>query len=135
MADGRRKQIANIWGLAKRCELDESELRSIVEGVTGQRSISALSTAQRNKVILALKDHLYTVKPELKPKKPSDDGTNRMVWKIRQLEKELGWDDNPARLISFMNKYYHVERLEWLTPQQAWRLIESLKAMLKKVEG
>ncbi|KYG90363.1 hypothetical protein A0U40_18400 [[Bacillus] sp. KCTC 13219] len=54
------------------------------------------------------------------------------MWKIEQLEQQLGWQDEPQRLQGFIKKYYKVERVEWLTSAQAWRLIESLKKMLEK---
>lgn len=58
--------------------------------------------------------------------------TKKQLWKIRQLEKELGWDKNPARLEGFIKKYYHAEELAWLKFGQASNLIDSLKNILEK---
>lgn len=61
-----------------------------------------------------------------------DRATQKQLWKIRQLEKELGWDKNPKRLQSFIQKYYHADQLEWLKFQEASSLIDSLKNVLAK---
>lgn len=62
----------------------------------------------------------------------SDRATQKQLWKIRRLEKELGWDKNPKRLQSFIQKYYHADKLEWLKFQEASSLIDSLKNVLAK---
>jgi hypothetical protein len=61
--------------------------------------------------------------------------TEEQIWKIRRLEKVLGWDDNPHRLEGFVRKYYKVEKLEWLKFNDAVKLIESLKKMAARLEG
>jgi hypothetical protein len=123
-----RPQIKNIWGLAKSKELNlsDEELYSIIFRETGKESMRELTTKELNKVILALgKEKDRVTKREKRASK-------EQIWKIRELEKELNWEDNPKRLIAFIKKYYKVEKLEWLTSKDAWRLIESLKKMLEK---
>jgi len=58
--------------------------------------------------------------------------TKKQIYKIRELEKELGWTDNPARLRGFLRKYAGTEQVDWLTKEQAWRVIEGLKSILKQ---
>ncbi len=50
--------------------------------------------------------------------------------KIRQLERELGWDENPVRLQNFVLKRFGIKRV--LTVAQASKLIEALKAILSR---
>jgi hypothetical protein len=45
------RQVRCIFGLAKQRGLDNDELHALVEGATGQSSISALSFAQADRVI------------------------------------------------------------------------------------
>ncbi|MBQ7976004.1 MAG: DUF1018 domain-containing protein [Clostridia bacterium] len=46
---------------------------------------------------------------------------------IKQLEKSLGWSDNPARLRGFVRRYTGLDDLEWLSSKQAVNIIEGLK--------
>jgi phage gp16-like protein len=50
--------------------------------------------------------------------------------KIRELEGELGWADNPARLKNFMAKRFGIVRV--LTKEQAIKVIEAMKAILSR---
>jgi phage gp16-like protein len=50
--------------------------------------------------------------------------------KIRQLERDLGWSDNPARLQNFISKRFGIKKV--LTKAQASKLIEALKAILAR---
>lgn len=124
--------IKTIWGLAKTgLNLSEDDLYTIVARETGKDSIKACTTKELNRVVQALihlKEH-----SDARP----DKGTKKMLWKIRQLEQELGWDENPMRLAAFLKKYYGVEKPEWLSRQQAWKAIESLKKVVerKKAHG
>ncbi len=50
--------------------------------------------------------------------------------KIRQLEMELGWSDNPERLRGFIRKRLGMASIG--TKAQAIKVIEALKAMLTR---
>jgi hypothetical protein len=54
------------------------------------------------------------------------------VAKITALEHALHWAENPRRLRAYLEKWYHVSDRRFLTPRQAWRAIEGLKAILAK---
>lgn len=112
-------QVKKIWAVARhQLGWDEDLLRTVVENITGSNRISALTKHQANRVIDDL-DARANGRPGM--------ATKRQIWKIRRLEAELGWDQNPKRLRAFLKKYYKVERPEWLRFQSAWRAIESLK--------
>lgn len=123
-----RPQIRNIWGLAKSKELNltDDDLYAIIIRETGKDSMRQLTTKELNRVISVLIDmkERYKARPGMASKE--------QLYKIKELEKALGWDDNPRRLQGFIRKYYKVERLEWLKFNDAIKLIESLKKMLSK---
>ena len=122
-----RPQIRSIWGLAKsELKLSQEELYSIVLRETGKESLRELETRELNRVITVL------IKLKEKANVRVGMASKDQIWKIKELAKELGWDDNPKRLKAFVKKYYKIENLEWLNGNQAWRLIESLKKLLKK---
>jgi hypothetical protein len=58
--------------------------------------------------------------------------TREQLWKIDQLGKELNWDSNPKRMRGFCKKYAGTDDPKFMTKEQAWRLIEGLKKVLKK---
>ncbi|MED1851850.1 DUF1018 domain-containing protein [Brevibacillus borstelensis] len=124
-AEQRRK----IFGMQRQYGLSEEDLYSVVEQVSGARSISQL-TKESAKILI---DRLGRLVGEQPPKRKM--ASKQMLWKIRQLEQQLGWNDNPKRLQAFMRKYAGVDRLEWLTQQKAWKLVESLKKMLEKQQN
>lgn len=115
-------QLKKIWVIAKEQGMDEDVLRARVLALTGSESISKLTRAQANKVI----DDLS----------PRHLGVNRaskeQLWKMNQLAEQLGWGDNPKRLLGFIRKYARVDSLQWLTTAQAWRVIEGLKKLATK---
>lgn len=118
-------QLRKIWATAKEQGMDEDVLRARVLALTGSESISKLTMVQANKVI----DDLCSCQ----------QGVNRaskeQIWKINQLAEQLGWGDNPKRLLGFVRKYAKVDALQWLTPAQAWRVIEGLKKLVAKKQG
>jgi hypothetical protein len=119
-------QRRKIWAAAKQRGLDEDDLREIVRQITGQTSTKALTIHEAVRII----DRL-----EGKPEKPAATGnqiSEKQLWKIRELEKALGWDDNSKRLEAFVKKYAHVDKLPWLTKYQAIKIIDGLKAVLAR---
>ncbi len=123
-----RPQIKSIWGLAKSKEvnLTEEELYSIIICETGKDSMRELTTKEINRVI--------TVLIRLKENNRARPGmsTPEQIYKIKTLEKALGWEDNSKRLEGFIKKFYKVEKLEWLEFNDAVKLIESLKKVLAR---
>ena len=55
--------------------------------------------------------------------------TPKQLAKITALEYALNWAANPKRLRAYREKWYRVSDPKFLTPRQAWRAIEGLKAI------
>lgn len=124
------EQRKAIFGIAKNHGIGEGDLYAMVYSVSRGDSIGALSKEQAKRLI----DRLKEVTGDTTGMKSRKMASREQVWKLRELEKALGWQDNPRRLKAFCKKYAGVEVLEWLTAAKAWRLIESLKKMLEKTE-
>ena len=62
---------------------------------------------------------------------PSDS----QLWKIRQLEKWLGWSDNSARLAGLLRKLFKLDHPAALSRQQSWRAIEALMQIAARQAG
>jgi hypothetical protein len=125
-SNGRNAQIRNIWGLAKELNLDKDNLYAIIEGLTGKDSIKQLTTRERNTVIMDL-GHMKDGH-----KRKGQLASDQQIWKIHELEKQLGWEGEPARLHGYLKKRFGVENIRWITGQQAWKVIEGLKKMAER---
>ena len=126
------EQNRKIWALAEEIGFDEGLLRDLVERITGQRSTSSLTKSQANKLI----DEMNRLGGKTQTTHTHRVGmaTPEQINKIRSLERELGWTNNPKRLHAFMKKYSGIERLEWLRFRQAQQLIESLKGVKRTMK-
>jgi hypothetical protein len=118
MAKLTKPQLKKIWATARELGMDKDLLYSVVQHLTGSDSISSLTIAEANTVIDFLTNQAIPGR-----------ATKQQIWKINRLAEELGWDDNPSRLVGFIKKYAGVENIKWLTSNQAWRIIEGLKKM------
>lgn len=112
--------------------MDNELLHTFIFNNTQKEHISELSKYDAMNVI----DRLDEMKTGVKKTKPyrSNMATQDQVYKIKAIEKELGWKDNPKRLKAFMKKYAGVENLNWLTFNKASNLIEALKKVLQREE-
>ena len=122
-------QMRKIWAVAHEKGLDEDMVRAIAQDVSGRPSVSGLTKEQAVRVIDRLEGKASQRK---KPLRDPNMMTEKQEWKIRQLEKELGWQENPKRLAAFIKKYGRVEKLEWLTKYKARNVIDGLKALLER---
>lgn len=123
------EQMRKIYATAKEIGLDNDLLHTFVFNITGMEHISAITKYEAMDVI----DKLKEKKAGEPTKRPSENrASEEQINKIRVLERELGWSDNPKRLIGFMRKFAKTEKLIWLTPLQASNLIDGLKAFLKR---
>lgn len=129
MSELTKPQNRKIWVMAKELGLDNDLLHEFIGNITHKKSISALTTAEAIKVIDAMEKQ---IKGNHKRTSPPNRVSKEQLWKMNKLAKELGWEDNAKRLLGFVKKYAKVERLEWLTSAQAWRIIEGLKKLVTK---
>lgn len=118
--------IKKIWATSKRIGMEKEDVYAVLKRETGKESMRDCSQKELERVYLSLQsiqgfDNFR-----------GNRATKRQLWKIKQLEQQLGWQDEPQRLQGFLKKFYQVEHFEWLTSEQAWRCIESLKKLLEK---
>lgn len=124
----RNQLLKTIWGMAKELGLSRDDLYVVLYRETQKESMKACSDNELSRVVQGL-----VIYKENKTRRKGM-ATKRQLWKIGYLEQQLGWQDNPKRLKSFIQKYYHREQQEWLTFSEAGRLIDSLKNVLLKQE-
>ena len=136
-----RKQpsIRTLWAIAKSPELHmtDEDLHAVVYRETGKESIKALTQGQINEVARVLQNMKDGVSRSTRPKRTDEGGDARTVQqrrKIYALTEQLGWNNNPQRIQGFVKRITGVDRLEWLNVAQCEKVIEGLKAILKRQE-
>lgn len=117
-------QIRKIWATSKQRNLEKEDVYGILEKLTSKTSLSELSINEAIKVIDKLEGKIT--------ENTNNQITNRQLWKIKELAKQLGWDGEPKRLNGFCQKYAKVDRVHWLTRYQAKNIIDGLKNLLQK---
>lgn len=116
-----------IFGLGRELGLSPQDTKEMAYSLVGKDSLKQFTQSEINEVcyeLLARKDGEQRRAGRL---------SDRQLYKIREYERLLGWDGDPSRLASFVEKFYKVTVLKWLTPAQAAKLIESLKAMYERM--
>lgn len=136
-----RKQpsIRTLWAIAKSPELHmtDEDLHAVVYRETGKESIKALTQGQINEVARVLQNMKDGISRSTRPKRTDEGGDARTIQqrrKIYALTESLGWNDNPQRIQGFVKRTTGVDRLEWLNVAQCEKVIEGLKAILKRQE-
>ena len=130
-----RDQIKLIWVLARQLGMESNELHDVVSAVTGKDSIKALSVAEGTDIIEVLIRAGGRVKKKrkLRPDLPPNVVelvTRKQTRLIKQLEKRLGWQDNPERLKGFTRRIIKREGVR--TKQEAIKVTEGLKSMARR---
>ena len=136
-----RKQpsIRTLWAIAKSPELHmtDEDLHAVVYRETGKESIKALTQGQINEMARVLQNMKDGVSRSTRTKRTDEGGDVRTVQqrrKIYALTEQLGWNNNPQRIQGFVKRITGVDRLEWLNVAQCEKVIEGLKAILKRQE-
>ncbi len=122
-------QMRKIYALARKKGIDNDLLHDMVKNRCRKEHISSLTKKEAAAIIDDLSGYRSVMLPT---GRPLHMATDKQMYKIQQIERSLGWAGNPARLRGFCKKYAGVDNPDWMTKQQAWRIIEGLKALLTR---
>lgn len=117
--------------------MTDEDLHALVYRETGKESIKALTQGQISEVARVLQNMKDGISRSARAKRTDEGGDARTVQqrrKIYALTESLGWNDNPQRIQGFVKRMTGVDRLEWLNVAQCEKVIEGLKAILKRQE-
>ncbi len=138
-----KAQLKKIWASARELDLEEQELRDLVQSVSGSASISGLTYAAAGEVIEELVRLGATESPAYRPRKPrgrkTEDGeilliTGAQREYIQDLREKLGGDWTRRRYFEGACKRL-IRKPHPRTAGDAARVIEMLKARLNHQEG
>lgn len=126
----RKRLIARIHVGRKELVLVEDSYRAILARITGQDSSAKLSVKQLRDVVaeferLGLKS----------PRKPSGKPHVRKVFALWKAMAPHLRDPSREALRSFVSRQTGVADPEWLSPAQANKVTEALKAWAKRMEA
>lgn len=134
-----RKQpsIRTLWAIAKSPELHmtDEDLHAVVYRETRKESMKKLTQGEINTVARVLQNMKDSASGGTRAKRTDVGGDARTIQqrrKIYALTESLGWNDNPQRIQGFVKRMTGVDRLEWLNVAQCEKVIEGLKAILKR---
>ena len=126
------KQIKAIWALSHRAQLQEENLRILVESSTGKKSIRSLSKQEAREII---EDLLFKAGGQelISQEATGKEGrvTRAQVVFIGVLSSQIRWDQ--WRVLRLAQRMYGVRQLKDLKVREASGLIEALKAMKRRV--
>lgn len=133
MTTEEKRLLAKVHVAKKQLALDDGTYRDVLERVTGQRSAKGLDRHQLVRVLDAFrqsgwKDSGNSVNAAQTPK--SAKPHVRKIWALWTAMCKSGYvdaADTRAALRAFVEKRTSVTDPEWLTPEQATTVIESLK--------
>lgn len=105
------RQLSKIYVLVKEIGLNNDILHDLVKAMFNKTSLKKLSFIEAGKLIERL------------------GGKNSQENYIRNLEKQIGWAENPERLKGFIKSMFKKDSLKKLTKKEKSKLIEALKNM------
>ena len=117
-----KKKLAVIHIVKKELSLSDEEYRNILERVAGVRSSRDLTDSQFQKLMR------YFVRT-MHYRVTGKGITFRQKYYIKQLKKDLGWDDSHFQ--NYINKYFHNSDIETYSRHDASNLIVALNTILK----
>ncbi len=126
----RRALLAKVHVAKKQLDLDDELYRTVLERVTGQRSAGELSDPQLVDVLDEFRRLGWQPSSKDKPLPRSSKPHVRKVWALWNALCRSGAVKNPSRgaLRAFVQRFAQVTDPEWLTPEDAVKVIEGLKA-------
>lgn len=128
--DPRRQQLARIHMAKKQMGLDEDTYRSLLKRVGGMDSSAKMTVAQRNAVIaefvrLGFKEADKAARKVAFPGAPRNLADVPMLRKVEAILADAKRPWSYAHEMS--KKMFHVNRCEWLQPNQLHSLVSALQ--------
>ena len=124
-----------VYTLARNQGMDDDVLHARVQAATGKEHVREMTCKEAAELIDGLtgKDTSNRRRDD----RPLNRASQGQINVIIGLARKAGWmadasgRDSYERLNGFLRARYHVERLDWLTPDKAVLVIEALKAMIR----
>lgn len=137
LPESERKRLIRLIHVAKKqLGLGDDQYRAVLEGATGKNSCADMVGLEVKRAY----DAMVRLGFKPGPAKNAAKAKSPQLAKMRAQWIELHGlglvkDRSDAGLLKFCKRLTGVDRLEWLTPAQASKAIEGLKAMRQRAGG
>ncbi len=123
-------QLRNIYGIGRRNDLDDDWIHYCARTLFDKESLKELTCREAAQMI----DSMRRITGEaMEPIRGRASEAQRKY--ILGLAGKLGMLEDPKRLRRFLRARFGVDDVAFLTPQNAGKVIEGLKAMIKREEA
>ena len=139
----RNNDLAKIHIARKDLAMTDDSYRALLQRVTGKESASALSIAERVKVMAEFTRLGWKPKPKSKPNphKPTNPDDWRLprlnlirhLWQWLHEKGQVRNADDDA-LQAFCGQHMEAERLEWATSPELNKCVEALKSWQRRTK-
>lgn len=133
--DDRRRLLAKVHVAKKQLALDDDTYRDVLERVTGQRSAGELDVGQLIAVLEAFRARGWESRSRSTPSSKPHVRKMWALWGDLAREKIVTAKDTRAALRAYVLRLTGVSDPEWLSPDQASTVIESLKQWRRRVDA
>lgn len=121
------KQVQAIYTIGRALNMDDEDIHGLAYNIAHVDSIRAMTRREAGRMIDILRDRAGQKRGDATS---PNRATKAQREKIDALTREMGWYDQPERLRGYLRRVCGAEDVRFLTPQQASKVIDGLKAML-----
>lgn len=136
MIDQQKQKFIRLIHVAKReLGLDEDTYRAMLVNVTGMDSTKTMPLYKLEAVVKHMKRTGFKVRSKPQTRSLADDAQSkkiRALW-LDMAEKGIVKNPSEAALATYVKRLTGVDRLEWLSTEQASSVIETLKKWQKRM--
>lgn len=129
--DKKKKLIQLIHVAKSKLQLDDDTYRAVLEGCTGKTSTKQMTAAQLQAVLNRFKELGFNIQHSHKTKAThiADDAQSRMIRHLWLTLYNAGEIRNPSEfaLHKFVERHTGVSAVQWLSTDNASKIIEHLK--------
>lgn len=117
--------------------MEKDDLYAVIFRETSKTHRKELTQGEIISVVRVLQNMRDSAGRDARTKRTDVGGDPRTVAqrrKIYALCGVLGWNNDNGRINGFVKRLCGVERIEWLSPAQCYKVIEALKNMMERQE-
>jgi phage gp16-like protein len=131
----RRARLAKIHLAKKSLAMEEESYRALLRRITGKDSSAAMEIAELDLVLGEFKRLGFAEKARIRPRKPAPHPHQRKVYALWGALQPYLKDSSARALRSFCKRQTGIEAPEFLSPEDANKVTEGLKAWLKRAKA
>lgn len=133
-----QSRYSKLWAMAGTLGMTRDNVHDMCDGLTGKSSLTEMTDAE----IIIVTQELYRRQQSagVRPPRPAQPRKGNPVadaqrGKIYALSYTLGWDGDIKRINGVVRRVCGIDHLRWCSPEQCRKVIEAMRAMIKREEA